>query len=83
MKYFYKVINRCINNKMKTRSQKISVIYEVNIDFDEASKAWRENKKKLDNGNFIYVCGALTKTGNICNKKRINGFDFCKIHKKI
>ena len=29
-------------------------LYEVNIDFDESSKAWRENKIENDNGTFIY-----------------------------
>ena len=28
--------------------------YVVNIDFDESSKAWRENKIENDNGTFIY-----------------------------
>lgn len=29
-------------------------IYEVNIDFDSASHAWRENKVSIGNGEFIY-----------------------------
>ena len=29
-------------------------LYEVNIDFDEASKAWRKNKIENGNGTFIY-----------------------------
>ena len=29
-------------------------LYEVNIDFDESSKAWRKNKIENDNGTFIY-----------------------------
>ena len=29
-------------------------VYEVNIDFDEAAKAWRENKRVLKNGCFEY-----------------------------
>ena len=66
---------------MKTRSQTNSVIYEVNIDFDDASEAWRANKKSIGNGNYVYVCCAITKTGNVCNKKRLNGYDYCKIHK--
>lgn len=31
-------------------------ILEVTIDFDAASKAWRENKRRLHNGQFIYTC---------------------------
>jgi hypothetical protein len=29
-------------------------LYEVNIDFDSASRAWRENKVSIDNGEFVY-----------------------------
>jgi len=35
---------------MRTRSQAV-----VNIDFDAASAAWRENKTPLGNGTFEYV----------------------------
>ena len=28
--------------------------YPVNIDFDESSRAWRENKRVLKNGMFSY-----------------------------
>jgi len=31
------------------------VTYDVNIDFDEASDAWRANKKSVGNGMFKYV----------------------------
>ena len=31
------------------------VTYDVNIDFDEASEAWRSNKKSIGNGMFKYV----------------------------
>jgi hypothetical protein len=36
--------------------------YEVNIDFDEASKAWMRNKKKTGNGCYQYFCGAKKRT---------------------
>ena len=39
---------------MLTRSQTKKVQFAVNIDFDEASRAWRENKKVLKNGCFEY-----------------------------
>ena len=31
-----------------------SQIYEVNIDFDEASRQWRKNKVQLGEGMFMY-----------------------------
>ena len=32
----------------------IQPVYEVNIDFDEASKEWRSNKKSIGNGMYEY-----------------------------
>lgn len=59
------------NNKMKTRSQTIIEQNQLvfDIDFDEASRLWNANKKKLPNGCFMYVCGAITKNGNFCKNK--------------
>ena len=54
---------------MNTRSQtkyNNSALYEVNIDFDEASAAWRSNKKPVGDGTFKYICCGITKTGNKC-----------------
>ena len=30
-------------------------LYEVDIDFDDASKAWRANKKSIGNGQYVYI----------------------------
>jgi len=35
--------------------------YQVNIDFDEASKEWRKNKIKLGEGMFKYKRSSLRK----------------------
>ena len=43
---------------MDTRSQTTyekNALYEVNIDFDEASEAWRANKKYIGNGTYKYI----------------------------
>ena len=43
---------------MNTRSQTTyekKALYEVNIDFDEASEAWRANKKYIGNGTYKYI----------------------------
>jgi len=32
-----------------------SQLFEVKIDFDEASRAWMKNKKKMGDGSFVYV----------------------------
>ena len=68
---------------MNTRSQTKydnNALYEVNIDFDEASTAWRANKKYVNNGTFKYICCGLTKTGNKCNRKPLENSEYCKIH---
>ena len=57
-------------------------IYEVVIDFDGASAAWRANKKSAGNGCYKYVCESITKTGKNCTKDCITGSTCCKIHFK-
>ena len=56
-------------------------IYEVNIDFDEASKEWNKNKKRKGH-SYVYVCGVTTKNGSCCQNKRLKDKDFCYIHNK-
>lgn len=65
---------------MQTRSQTARLEYEVNIDFDDASRHWNANKKKLNNGCYEYVCGKELPNGEFCKKKRKNS-PFCFIHK--
>jgi len=69
---------------MQTRSQTNTIlnkfVYEVVIDFDGASEAWKANKKTAGNGTYTYVCQKKTITGNSCTKKCLAGEHFCKIH---
>jgi hypothetical protein len=65
---------------MLTRSQTARPEYEVNIDFDQASKLWNSNKKKLNNGCYEYVCGKELQNGEFC-KNKIKNSPFCFIHK--
>jgi hypothetical protein len=70
---------------MNTRSQtkyNNTALYEVNIDFDEASSAWRSNKKLVGNGTFKYICCGLTKTGNKCAREPLVNTEYCKVHTK-
>jgi len=50
-------------------------LYDVNIDFDEASVEWRRNKKQLTNCTFAYVCGMSTKNGKPCQR--------CESHRRF
>jgi hypothetical protein len=63
---------------MKTRSQSREL--DVNIDFDEASKLWNANKKKLTNGCYEYVCCKDLGNGLFC-KRKINKSQYCWLHK--
>lgn len=75
---------------MQTRSKTINqlvnknrVIYDVNINFDEASDAWRENKKSIGNGSYKYICCCLTKSGKKCGIISIQNQMYCKLHYKM
>lgn len=71
---------------MKTRSQskyENSALYEVNIDFDAASEAWKANKKSIGNGSYKYVCAKRGKNNNCCISKCLPGEDYCKTHLKM
>jgi hypothetical protein len=42
---------------------------EVNIDFEDASKCWRQNKKHDGNGYFVYICSYIhSSNGKRCRK---------------
>lgn len=68
---------------MKTRSQtKREQLgkYEVNIDFDMASEAWKANKKYIGNGSYKYVCAKLSKNNKNCVTKCLPGEVYCRKH---
>lgn len=71
---------------MKTRSQtkyENQTHYEVNIDFDAASEAWKANKRSIGNGSYKYICIKRGKNNNCCNSKCLPGKDYCKVHLKM
>jgi hypothetical protein len=71
---------------MKTRSQtnyENSALFEVNIDFDEASTAWKANKQSTGNGCYKYVCSKKNKNNKCCSSKCLPGENYCKTHLKM
>ncbi len=53
------------------------------INFDQASKCWRANKKYIGKGIFKYKCNHISNTTNkYCDNNRFIGV-FCKYHAKI
>ena len=73
---------------MLTRSQTryinnaLYALYKVEIDFDEASIAWKANKKYIGNGTYKYICTQKYKNGNQCKREKESGMDYCKMHNK-
>ncbi len=69
---------------MQTRSQtnyETTTLFEVNIDFDGASKAWRENKITYGgSGMYRYVCAKRGIRNNMCISKCLHGEIYCKTH---
>ena len=65
---------------MKTRSQPIKPTFEVNIDFDEASRYWNANKKRTGDGSYKYVCGTSLKNGNFCKRPMKPYNNTCSMH---
>jgi hypothetical protein len=68
---------------MITRSRTLyekSAIYEVKIDFDDASKAWRYNKRSVGNGTYKYICCVPDKNCKKCGINCVFGSVFCKKH---
>jgi hypothetical protein len=57
------------------------ITYEVNIDFDEASNAWKKNKKSIGNGQYKYICQKDKKDGTVCSKVCYKDMEFCWIHR--
>ena len=55
---------------------------KVDIDFDEASKAWKSNKKSIGNGCYKYICTKITKTGKQCKNDSLRNCDYCRLHNK-
>ena len=76
-----------ITRNMKKKMQNINQKYSVNIDFDDASVSWKENKISIGNGmykyktNSIYTqCIMILKDGTDCNLRRKKGSSFCRKH---
>lgn len=55
-------------------------MFSVNIDFNEASALWMENKRKNKNGMYNYICSKICKNKNKCNRKVWLQTECCKIH---
>ena len=83
----YLIMPVITRNMKKNLSKNIKHIYSVNIDFDDASECWKENKISIGNGmykyktNSIYTqCIMILKDGSDCKLRRKKGSCFCRKH---
>ena len=70
---------------MNTRSQtkyNTRTLYEVDIDFDEASRMWEYNKKRTGFGSYKYICCELNKSGIKCGRHIVDDTKYCRTHNK-
>ena len=59
-------------------------LYSVDIDFDNSSKAWMLNKKRMTNGHLKYICGHIKPNGTKCtnfSRRRKTILGLCTTHK--
>ena len=56
--------------------------FEVNIDFDGASRAWHQNKKKLHDCTYKYICVHCSISGRKCCRTPLADSNYCKAHSK-
>jgi hypothetical protein len=77
-------IKEIVSNYIKERKMtKIPLVeLAVDIDFDEASRAWHENKKKLNDCTYKYICVHCSITGRKCGRAPLANSNYCKPHTK-
>jgi|688.fasta_scaffold339351_1 hypothetical protein len=80
---------RIMQTRSQTRSQAIGMwvptelaVYEVDIDFDEASRMWEYNKKRIGSGSYKYICCVLNKSGVKCSRQVVGDTKYCRGHNK-
>jgi hypothetical protein len=74
-----------VKTRSQTKLEKLNQdkIYEVNIDFDLASEAWKSNKRYIGNGTYTYVCAKSGKNNKKCVSRCLPGEIYCKTHLKM
>jgi hypothetical protein len=72
-----------MNTRSQTRYENSKPLYEVEIDFDEASEAWRQNKKHVGQGHFKYICTIplAKKHGEKCGNSCYKDSQYCWAHR--
>jgi hypothetical protein len=50
----YDMAHNVLDKRVRPRSIPFDVDEDIKFDFDEASRAWRQNKRSIGNGMFAY-----------------------------
>ena len=58
-----------------------NITYAVDIDFDEASREWNRNKRRVGH-SYVYVCGYMCASGKPCKRSPSAGCEHCGVHNK-
>ena len=70
-----------VTTRQQHKKKALLQMYDVRIDFDYASKMWNKNKKKVGCGQYMYICGCITKNGTACKKSPSKNKKYCHLHK--
>jgi hypothetical protein len=57
--------------------------FKVNINFDDSSKHWRENKTHIGNGVYVYICTRINERNDRCILRCLPEEKYCKTHLKM
>ena len=77
----YILTNLIQYNKMNNNEPNNHIDYISNINFDEASEAWKQNKKSIGNGMYKYICQSVTTNKKVCCKTVYKDSEYCWIHR--
>ena len=58
----------------------VKLLYFIEIDFDEASAAWKANKKYIGNGSYKYICESSRQSGVPCKREACTASPYCSLH---
>ena len=57
--------------RSQTRARLATTPYDVDIDFDDASRAWHANKKRVGQ-MYVYICGHDLRNGGTCQRRSLS-----------
>lgn len=81
----HNVVSECVcDNHNHSHKNTVNILkdkYEVDINFDEASRSWKINKESIGFGSYKYTgCIYKFKNGHICGKEPVYDTNYCIVH---